>query len=196
MQCYKMKWIISFCVLLATSALFAQEKKVVEAVINENHSGKQSLNWEKTQLKLSIIKIRLDTQTALIKKLIADKTRLGGEDLAAKMEELRKEHQRLGKITDEYNQLNLEYLTKFPERGIKEGRVYKRIKPKSLQAYEQAHTVQGQVNKIHDKILRQYSKTSELNKKNNEPKDLRKNAADENIKSGEKTVTDQIIFKK
>jgi|GEM_PF-5211883 len=140
---------------------FAQEKDAEEVLTNQNYSGAQNLEWKKEQTKLSGIKGRLDMQFTIIKKLIVDKAGLSGKELAIKMAELKKEYTNLQSIMKEHDEVNIEFLTKFPERGIKESRVYKRIKPKSLQAYEADFSVQGRVDKLHEKILQQYFVTSE-----------------------------------
>ena len=105
----------------------------------------------------------------------------------------------LEKMVDEYNELNLEYLTKFPERGIKEKRIYTRVKSKSLQAFEVDQTLQGRVNKLQSKILTQYPKSTEQlkNKKkksNSKSLDAKKNSSEAEVKK-DKDVTDQIILK-
>ena len=131
----------------------------------------------------------------LVGSLIAGKNQLSGEALALKMEELKKEYRKLETLTDEYNRLNLEYLTKFPERGTKEKRIYKRIKPKSLQALEEDLTVQGRVNRLQNKILNQYPNANATGKKK-KIKPEKKSEVENSKKPDLNDVTEQIIFKK
>ena len=127
--------------------------------LNEDYSGKQSAEWEKIQLDLGAVKGKLEAQTSLVMTLIEAKNSLKGEALDSKLDELKTEYQKLQKITESYNRMNQEYLTKFPERGIKDRRTYRRLKTKSLQAIENEMTIQGRVNRLHTKILSQYPKT-------------------------------------
>lgn len=190
MQCHKS--IIYFCIFLASSFVVAKEK--TDPIIEDKeYSGKQNSDWEKTQADLGTVRGKLDSQETLVGSLIVGKSQLSGEALALKMEELKKEYRKLEKLTDEYNKLNLEYLTKFPERGTKEKRIYKRIKPKSLQALEEDLTVQGRVNRLQNKILNQYPNANAIGKKKNPEK---KSEVENSEKPDIDDVTGQIIFKK
>lgn len=192
MQCHK--FIICFYIFL-TSALAIAKEKPVQIIDDKEYSGKQSSDWEKAQADLGTIKGKLESQEVLVANLISGKKQLSGEALALKMEELKKEYIKLKMLTEEYNKLNLEYLTKFPERGIKEKRIYKRIKTKSLQALEEDLTVQGRVNRLQNKILNQYPNANLTDKK--KKINSEKKAEIENSKNSDvDEVTEQIIFNK
>lgn len=192
MQCRKA--IIYFFVLLTSTLVMAKEK-VPQVVEDKEYSGKQNSDWEKTQADLGTIRGKLESQEALVANLIAGKNQLNGEALALKMEELKKEYRKLETLTEEYNRLNLQYLTKFPERGVKEKRIYKRIKTKSLQAFEEDLTVQGRVNRLQNKILNQYPNANATDKKK-KTKPEEKGEIENSKKSDVNEVTEQIIFKK
>lgn len=177
--------------LFLTMSAFSQEEPN-PAELNKDYSGKQSAEWEKIQLELSTVKGKLEAQTTLVKNLIEAKNSLKGEALDKKLDELKTEYAKLQKYTQEYNRMNQEYLTKFPERGTKVPRTYKRLKAKSLQALENEMTVQGRVNRLHSKILSQYPKTKVTVKKSNAAP-----ASGDSLKPTEKNdVTDQIQLKK
>lgn len=192
----------------------AKGEKGEAKVEKKDFSGKQSLEWEKVQTKLGAMKGKLDAQLSLVESLVSNKEQLKGEALAVKMQDLKKEHLKLQKMIEEYNQLNLEFLTKYPERGIKESRLYNRVKSKSLKSYEKEMTVAGQLQRLHTKILSQYSKSNEVASKNTKkgsPKEAavgnksgvkaiddsldetKKNKTEESLKNN---VTDQITFEK
>lgn len=175
---------------------FAQEEPN-SAYLNKDYSGKQSGEWEKIQLELGTRKGKLEAQITLVKNLIESKNSLKGEALDLKLGELKSEYQKLRKYTEDYNRMNQEYLTKFPERGTKVHRTYKRVKMKSLQALENEMTVQGRVNRLHSKILTQYPKSKAAAKK---PITILKShdaTASESGKTVEKdNVTEQIQLKK
>lgn len=183
-----------FCV--AAAFVFAQEQDESK---NENkvYSGKQNSDWEAAQSELGNIKGKLDAQESRVRDLIVEKGELKGEDLALRMDELKVEYRKLQAITESYNKLNQEYLTKFPERGIKDTRVYKRIKIKSLQSFEEDLTVQGSVNRLQDKILKQYPRANE-DKKNKKIKSttLQNDKTEDLKKPDQVEVIDQIILKK
>lgn len=162
------------------------------------YSGKQNREWEQAQAKLGAAKGRMDAQMSVVQNLIMAKSGLKGKELSDKIEELKREHLKLRKSIDDYNELNEEFLTRFPERGRKESRLYKRVKSKSLKAYEEDFTVHGSVNKLHNKILKQYSKTKNDVKTGDTRAEMaHKNNADKSEKSDQtskKEVTDQIIL--
>lgn len=187
--------IIFYALLLVASLAVAQQKAEESTEDNKDYSGKQNQDWEKIQTKLGTMKSKLDTQEAVIKALIAEKSELSGEAQTAKMEQLKLAHSKFETMVNEYNELNLEYQTKFPERGIKEKRIYTRMKSKSLQAFEEDQTIQGRVNKLNSKIQTQYPKAAlELKKKKQKKSDTTKEAP-KDADSKEKDVTDQIILK-
>lgn len=180
-----------------------KEEKPAEGAattLNQDYSGKQNQDWEKAQAKLGAAKGKMDAQMALLQSLIADKERLKGKERADKVEELKSEHIKLRKYIEEYNELNDEFLTKFPEKGIKQSRIYKRVKPKTLKAYEEDMTVHGRVNKLHSKIMKQYPKTQDNDKNGEHVKNKsHRNNAKEGINThgtDEKEVTGKIILKK
>lgn len=193
MHCRKI--IFSILLLLASGAV-AQNQSEEPLGDAKEYSGKQSQDWEKIQTKLGTMKSKLDTQENVIKNLIAEKSALSGEAQAVKMEQLKLEHNKFEAMVNEYNKLNLEYQTKFPERGIKEKRIYNRMKSKSLQSFEDDQTIQGRVNKLNSKIISQYPKSvMETKKKKLKKSEAAQEAAQEVELKKEKDVTDQIILK-
>lgn len=194
MQCYK--FLIGVFLLLMTSAVFSQESADPQSKNNE-YSGKQSSDWEKIQLDLGTVKGKLEAQTGVVKNLIEAKNQLKGEALDLILEELKNEYQKLQKTTDDYNKLNQEYLTKFPERGTKVSRVYKRIKTKTLQAFENELTIRGRVGRLHNKILSQYPNSNIAPKKSRVKSQIQdKTKIDNSKKPDADDVTDQIKLKK
>ncbi len=128
--------------------------------VAQDYSGKQTQEWSEVQTKLSALKGKVDNQDAIVKNLIIEKSALTGEQQAAKIEELKKEHQRWQALVADYNKLDAEYETKFPEKGIKESRVYKRISVKSIERIENDMTLEGRLVRLQKKVLNQYPKTA------------------------------------
>lgn len=127
---------------------------------NVNYSGKQNQEWEKMQAQLAAQKTKLDAQEAVVKALIAEKSGLSGQALTTKVNQLKSEYTKLRTMTDEYNKLSNDYETQFPERGLKEKRIYTRIRQRTLKSYEDDQSVRGRVNTVHKKILKQYGEAA------------------------------------
>lgn len=152
-----LKLVVTFTLFLSYESLRAEEPAAESASDEANYSGKQDQTWEVVQTKLGAMKTKLDSQTAVINSLIAEKASLSnGDEVAKKNEELKKQHAKFEEMVGDYNRLNDEYLTKFPERGTKEKRVYQRLKMKTLDSFEDDYTLRGRLNKLHSKVLRQY----------------------------------------
>ena len=166
-----------------------EAKPGVEA--QEKYSGKQDQSWELVQNELAASKTKMDAQFAVVNNLVAEKSSLKGEELAAKMAEIKKQHQKYEQMAVEYNKKNDEFLTRYPERGLKEKRIYKRVKIKSLDSFEDDFTFRGRMNKLHKKVLSQYPKSSGQNQNNN-----KSNTKADSVDQSQKNVTDQIQFKK
>lgn len=152
-------FLFKLCLFLGLSFnALAQEKKVEGEAAYEVYSGKQDQSWEVVQQDLAALKAKLDTQATLLQNLISEKANLKGEALTTKIDEVKVEHKKYQKMVFDYNKLNEEFLTKYPERGLKEKRIYKRVKMKSLDTFEDDVTLRGKMNKLHNKIKKQYPK--------------------------------------
>lgn len=186
------------------------------------YSGKQSQEWSEIQTKLSALKGKVEAQENLVKSLMLEG---GGHSASApsgsgeggghgggaapaghsggmseRIEQLKKEHAKLQSLIADYNKMNADYETRFPEKGLKESRIYRRIDPQALRFDEAGSTYEERVQRLQNKILRQYPKTS---KKLQSQKKAKPDRHDEhspvetkkNIpQSGD--VTEQIILKK
>ena len=149
--------LFALCLALAVTPLRAEEHGGTSSESEANYSGKQDQTWELIQTKLGALKTKMDSQTALVNTMIAEKAALAkSEDVAKKADELKIQYHKLETLVADYNSLNEEYLTKFPERGLKEKRIYQRVKVKTLDSFEDDFTLRGRLNKLHGKVLRQY----------------------------------------
>ncbi len=173
----------------------AQDENREAFPADQQYSGKQSLEWEKIQNKLMSLKTKVDTQHGIIENLLAEKAHLTGEAQSAKAAELRAEYARLEKLTADYNTLNDEFKTRFPEKGIKESRTYRRIKLKTLDTLESELTLQGRVEKLHTKVLSQYPKSRKPENKKSKTATVVSGDIT-NGKKSEQDITDPILYKK
>lgn len=189
-----------FALMLASSSTisFAQEhgeSAPVEGATEKDFSGKQSLDWMEFQQKLAEQKGKLDSQKIVVEELIAAKSHVPADQRIEAAEELQIEHRKLLKMIDDYNQRSAEYETKFPEKGVKVARIYKRVDPKSIESIENDMTLEGRLSRLHGKVIRQYPRSA------NQSKDAKsKNKGHGQpappTKPVEKDVTDQIILQK
>lgn len=171
---------------------FANEKVEEVASAAEIYSGKQDQSWEHVQGEVVALKGKLDAQASVVQALVSEKMNLKGDALNAKIEDIKKEHVKYEKLVVEYNKKNEEFLTRYPERGLKAKRVYKRLKIKSLVAFEDDVTLSGRMNKLHKKVLQQYPKAFKEEEKNKNES----TSGSENENKSSEDVTTPIYFKK
>lgn len=201
--------ILCFAQLVYAEGQGESATKPESATTEAEYSGKQSQAWSEVQTKLTTMKGKLEAQDAVVKALIAEKAHLTGEALMQKMEQVKKEHQKYQNMANDYNKLNSEYETKFPEKGLKENRVYKRVDPKSIERIEKDMSLDGRMQNIHSKVLKQYYRSAQKieaekskKKKSLDDKKGTTNAAvkdkeKDRLKSKDTTdITEQIILKK
>lgn len=159
---------------------------------DQSFSGKQSLEWTEVQTRLAALKAKVDMQETLVKNLIIEKSNSATADKLKVIEQLKIEHQKWIQYIADYNQLRNEYQIHFPEKGVKETRTYKRVDSKSIEGVEKELTLEGRLNQLHKKVLKQYPKysssadASPAAPNNKKPKSEKKSDG----------VTDQIIFQK
>ena len=195
--------IIFLCLLqlLATFAVAkeheatAPAKGAAAAAEEAAYSGKQNQDWEKVQTQLGAAKAKLVAQEALVQKLAEEKAALHGEAQVAKIEELKTEDAKLATMTTAYNKLNEDYLTKYPEKGRKEPRVYKRVEQKPLHAYDNNQSLQGRVKHLQKKILQQYSAAPAAKSPPSAKTPPTKEVPADKLPAGT-DVTDPILYKK
>lgn len=142
--------------MLALSSSNLAQAETESAEAEKPYSGKQSSEWTEVQKKLSDYKSKLQAQDALVKSLISEKTKASVSSQRIKSKEIQLEHRKLKEMTEEYNRLSSEYDTKFPEKGVKENRIYKRTDVKSIEGIENELTAEGRLNKLHMRVLQQY----------------------------------------
>ncbi len=197
--------------------------------VEADYSGKQSQEWSEVQTKLSALKSKVEAQEAVVKSLIAETGgRHGGGSSSGgahetpppagghggggaggmneRIEQLKKEHQKLQALIADYNKMNTSYETRFPEKGLKESRIYRRTDPQALQINESASNYEEKVQQLQSKIMRQYPQTAKTLQAKKQKKKLITPAHEDEKGHSEKKlnpatnksgdVTEQIILKK
>ena len=162
-------------------------------------SGKQSEEWMVVQQQMINAKGKVENQKKLIENLIIQKSTLKGSELAEKNEALKTAHIELLRYIENYNTLNSNFETKYPEKGAALGRVYKRIDPTNLQMIEQRMTLEGRLHRLSTKIQKQYPQPTDVvveEKSKSDKAKLKKKILQSESKSNDIQVTDQIILQK
>lgn len=127
---------------------------------SDKYSGKQTQDWTDVQKRLAEKKAKLDTQAKLVENLIIEIAQMPQSEKLKKNPDLQIEHQKMQKLVEEYNQLSVVYQTKFPERGVKESRIYKRAASKCIEGIENELTLEGRLTNLHSKVIRQYPRSA------------------------------------
>lgn len=156
-----------------------------ESAEEKDYSGKQSSEWETVQKNLGAAKAKVLSQEQIVKALIVENKKTD------KTDEIKIEHTKLRNYVLEYNRLNDEYETRFPEKGIKEKRKYQRTEAKSVETLDKELSVQSQLELLHKKVLKKYPLKKSATKNKEKTK-----KAHQVEPAKPKDVTDQIIFKK
>ncbi len=221
--------VYQFAIASEHEAPAASEHGGGAAPVAKEYSGKQSQDWSEVQTKLAALKAKVDAQEIVVKSLIqpagaggheaaasgghesAPATGHGAEGAAAaeshaanKFEQLKKEDEKLQTLIKQYNKLNTEYETKFPEKGLKESRIYRRSDSQSAEPIENgASSYEVKLKLLQNKILQQYPKAA---KASVHAKKARTHNVENKSKSTENSVekqtppsggvTDQIILQK
>lgn len=179
-----------FLFSLAVQANEGEEEKGTSTQ-QQSYSGKQDQKWEAVLAEVTALKGKMENQATIVQNLITEKSSLTGKPLQEKMEQIKFEHQKYERFVFEYNSKNEEFLTRYPDRGLKEKRVYRRVKMKSLDSFEDDVTIRGRMNKLHNKVLKQYPKAFSEDKNKKES-----SASTEASKSASDDVTNSIKLKK
>jgi hypothetical protein len=156
-------------------------------------SGNQTDEWMKVQAELTALKAKVDAQKVTVEGLIAAKAHSGGHATSADSENLKKEHEKLLEMIEEYNNLSTNFQNRFPEKGSAIGRVYKRIDPEDVDTMETHMSTEGRMNLLDRKIRKQYNRqtaddiAAEKNaqKKALEAKEKKKQHEEAGVQAGE-----------
>lgn len=165
-------------------------------------SGQQSEKWIAVQKSLLDLKIKVDAQKIIVADLLKSKksneAKISQEEIAL----LKKEHERLQSLTNDYNAMLADFQFRFPEKGLEAGRKYIRLENQTIEEMENAPTIQGRLKKLNKKIKKQYQDeaVTEQAGTHNLPHKNQKtpvgSKATDTEKSNSSDVTEQIILVK
>lgn len=201
-----MSWIrviFFFLIFFLAGHVFANssEKNVS---VEKDYSGKQTQEWQEIQTKVQAAKGKLEQQEIIVKGLLESKHVTGAHGSQAanqteseqeKVKTLKTEHQKLLKLTKEYNELRDQLETRFPEKSAKEGRIYNRINPASLDVIENDMSIEGRLRRIDRKLSEKFPKSAIPKEGHADSRAKASNRVKKKIKPAPE-VTDSIILQK
>jgi hypothetical protein len=158
-------------VVLWVCALSAQSKDTPEAQAEADKGSKKGSTqvggksgesglppWFHTEAKLSELFARIRYKEEDLNKLIEQKNKLKEGDPKTKVliDQITTEHKSLQNLINEYNQNLSELKYRFPERGMKVDRNYKKKDLKSVESIEQAVGVDSKLSQSLSKARSQF----------------------------------------
>jgi transketolase len=162
---------ILFILLLICDICFSSEeepKKAEPHPTEINYSGQQDTHWMVLQNDLAALKTKIDADKKTLDELILAQ-RVNSKNLPTDhAQQLKHKHQDFRKLNQEYNFKLKEFETKYPEKGIELGRIYKRKKVQTIEQMESnlmdqsaaqssgQLTLDGRIQKINKKIKSQF----------------------------------------
>ncbi|HRO67344.1 MAG TPA: hypothetical protein PL182_07260 [Pseudobdellovibrionaceae bacterium] len=112
--------------------------------------------WVEIQSRLQTLKAKLSAKEKTVRELIAAKHH--GQERES-FEHLKKEHAELRQLAQEYERQRNVLKYRYPEKGLKDERKYRRVEVKSLSDMENQIGMESVLQKTQNKILRQYGST-------------------------------------
>ena len=163
----------------------------------KDFSGQQNEKWVDVQKSLLELKIKVEAQKVLVADLLKTKKDNEGKISQNEIELLKKEHEKLQSLTQNYNQLLADFQFRFPEKGLEAGRKYIRLENQSLEEMENSPTLQGRLKKLTKKIKKQYQAEENLLNSTGKADSHEKNQLIQDSKKIiESDVTEKIILVK
>lgn len=198
-----------FLLFILFGSVHASESKSEEAKPEESksektlepvqYSGQQDTSWMALQSELTSLKNKVDSQKKSIDELLLLKKSGVQKNSKENDAVLLKKHLEYRDLVKKYNLKVNEFETKFPEKGIDIGRIYKRSRTQTLEQMENNLTLSDRIQKINKKIKSQYQikDSHEDPQVNHSEVDSRENnlPKDKSLNKKPKTdVTDKIII--
>tara|TARA_B110001454_G_scaffold16145_2_gene14616 strand:+ start:30453 stop:31043 length:591 start_codon:yes stop_codon:yes gene_type:complete len=123
----------------------------------EKQQQERTKEWMEVVTSLSALKTKIKSKEETIKEIIHHKNSAKNKaEAEALVGELLREHKELTKLLEDYNQSAQLLRYRYPDVGITEKRKYEKIEIKSIDDYEDAQTIEGQVKKTVAKVKTHY----------------------------------------
>jgi hypothetical protein len=153
---YKQFIFLLFIFLNSIASAQTTESTLGAALPEKEFSGQQNEKWITVQKSLLELKIKVDAQKNTVADLLKSKknneAKISQEEIAL----LKKEYARLQSLTNDYNEMLVDFQFRFPEKGLESGRKYIRLENQSIEEMESTPTIQGRLKKLNKKIKKQY----------------------------------------
>lgn len=133
-----------------------------EISYEEKQQQDRTKEWMDVVSGLSSLKTKIKSKEDTIKEIIHHKNHAKTKTEAeALVGDLLREHKELTKLLEDYNQSAQLLKYRYPDVGITEKRKYEKLELKSLDDYEDAQTIEGQIKKTVSKVKTHYGVTEE-----------------------------------
>lgn len=155
----------------------AEDKKAEGGEAKAEAKSEKKDEAAEVQAKVSALQAKIKASEDTIDKLIEEKQKTTDQNQISEIiKNMVNEHKTMEKNVEEYEKARSYLQYRFPEKGLKEDRVYERIEVKSLEEMENEKTLDSQVKRTMNKVRKQYaspdqkparekSKTSKKSKK-------------------------------
>lgn len=139
----------------AEGAAPAPEKDKVS--FEDKRQQNRTKEWMDVVSSLGSLKAKIKSKEDTIKEIIHHKEHAKNKaEAEALVSELLKEHKELTKLMEEYNTSAQLLKYRYPDVGITEKRKYEKLELKTLDEFEEAKTIEGQIKKTVAKVKTHY----------------------------------------
>lgn len=163
----------------------------VSVMAAESSSSSPPPEWTEIQNRLQTLKAKIVAKEKTVRSLIEAK---GQNKDHKSFETLKSEHAELLKLAEEYEQVRNVLRYRFPEKGMKEARRYRRIEVKSLGEMEQQVGLEGRLQSSLQKVRRQYTGSMDAQAQSH-PESGRKPASEKANSTEEKVLNPAVMSK-
>lgn len=180
----------------APAAAEGGEGKEGEAAKGESKKD----DYSESLARVAALQAKIHASEEAIHKMIEEKQHSKSpEEIGNIVREMVKEHRVLQKNSEEFDQARSYLQYRFPEKGLKEKRVYERPEVKSLEEMENAQSMESRIKKTLGKVRKQYE-APEASKKAAAEKAARGKVEEKSSKAKKKLegpeISDPVILTK
>lgn len=163
----------------------------------EIYSGRQTQEWVDLLNQLNAAKAKMEAQKKVVDDLLLSKQHtVDPKKVQEIVKKLTEEHKKLNENIQEYESMRSKLRYRYPEKGVKELRVYERVEARTLNEYENSFSVDARLSQAVE-VMRNKYKSKEKNKKiSPESKQIKTKESEKPQEKSNPEVTDSILMVK
>lgn len=161
----------------------------------EIYSGRQTQEWVDLLNQLNAAKAKMEAQKKVVDDLlIAKQHSVDPVKVQENVKKLTEEHKKLNDNIQEYESMRSKLRYRYPEKGVKELRVYERVEARTLNEYENSFSVDARLSQAVEMMRDKYK----IKNKKTVPKDkeMQTKETQKNQEKNNPEVTDSILMVK